>query len=326
MSHTPNENGHGDTPRSRGCRECARLWSATRRERDRAWANEGTSARAAERDRQSRGSRGPRSDPARASVDVLALGGRTVVRIGRHTFGGVERFAVDDVIAVAGIALPVVALRDVLIARVPRAESIRNRAVARDRTWDAGSRASDVRACRHKRGHVARHSHGAPSIPPGMRRTIDALACTMFGHDPARAALDHSTMGECFAALAAPGYVMRESFTVRAERVMRERREHVEGTFAWEPDERGIARRVRVTDSCADCRNGERNTSWTATVSRDVVAPMPANARVRRANARLAVERTRTPEAIERDTRERTRDVAALDSRTWAREYAGVIA
>jgi hypothetical protein len=309
MSHTPGIDGHADVPRVRDCRECARLRSALRRDRDRATATDGTSAREAERTRQA---------SKRASVDILSLArSRTVVRIGRHTFGGVER-----------------ADGTVLIARVPRSESYRGRDVARDRTWRADSEATDVRPCRHKRGHTAKHSHGAPEIDRRTRRTLDALACTVFGHDPRIAALDRSTMGECFAALAAPGYVMVESFTVRAERMIRERREHVEGTWGYAPDEHGRTVRVRLTDACADCRNGERNTSWTATV-RDVRAPMPPTRATRDANARLArdwqtvpfdgrADATRARIAATRhaDDWARLAALAALDARIGARERA----
>lgn len=313
--HERGRDGHDDTPQTT-CHKCKRARQRLYRERNRDFG--GTSART-DMERK-------RAAQAR-TVDVLALGGRTVVRIGRHTFGGVERFNVDDVLAAAGVTFPIVSVRDVLIARVPRAESVRNRAVTRgDGGWNTRNSATPARACRHKRGHVARHSHGSPDVPRWLRRTIDALACTTFGHDPARAALDRSTMGEVFAAFT-PGYRMVESFTVRAERIMRERREHVEGTWAWEADERGRAVRVRVTDACADCRNAERNTSWTQAVpAARAFAPMPDSAATRRANARLSVTRTRTRAEIERDTAARTADVAALDARTWAREYRGVVA
>lgn len=245
-----------------------------------------------------------------ASVDLLALGngGRTVVRVGRHVIGGVTR-----------------ADGSVLIARVPRSESWIARDVTRDREWSARSEATDARPCRHKRGHVARHSHGAPDVPRWMRRTIDALACTMFGHDPRIGALDRSVIAECAAAFAF-GYVPVESFTVRAERWMHERAEHIDGTFRWTTDERGNAVRERVTDGCAECRKGERATTWnTSAPASRVFTTMPLTRATRDANERIRRDWLTVPSDARADARNALR-ASTFATSDWARVIALALA
>jgi hypothetical protein len=202
---------------------------------------------------------------------------RMVVRVGRHVYGALN--GADG---------------RVWFARVPRSERVGSVGVTRDREWSARSEATPVRACRHKRGHTPTHTHGAPPVPRWMRRTIDALACTVFGHDP-RAVADVSRIAECAAALT-PGYALREAREASALAWLEAREAHIYGERIMVADEHGVLRVSKrdASTACADCKRGERNTSWTRTVRDQRTSTMPVTRATRDANARLARTRVST--------------------------------
>lgn len=148
--------------------------------------------------------------------------------------------------------------------RPPRGDAWRARTVARDRTWSTASEATPVRPCRHKRGHTAKHTHGAPQLTAWRKRVI-ALAATLTpGHDPSWAERA-DTLAE-LAAISTFTYAPRDCDTAPTALAWAERRRaHVEGTWEWAEDERGYAVRVRVEEACADCRHGYALTSYNST-------------------------------------------------------------
>jgi hypothetical protein len=106
----------------------------------------------------------------RANIDaLLTIDRRMVVRAGRHVIGAVPR-----------------ADGSVLIARVPRSDTWRAVGVVRDRSWNTRATFGPVHACEHDGGHHATMPRPIPVPDARIRRMLDALACTVFGHDPAR--------------------------------------------------------------------------------------------------------------------------------------------